>query len=359
MDFTLGGDRTLFAETLRDILDDACTPDAVRASWDHPSGAVDGLWETLADIGVLGLAVPEDHGGLGMGEVDQVLLLEELGRAACPDPVAEHSAVVVPLLRDLASSAIQEEWLGRAADGSAVLTAGSPAGGSDRTLVLVGDRADLVVLVVDGAVHAVPASAVDGQCRESVDGSRRLAEVAVETSDNTLVSADPAAVAALWDRGAWAAAAQAVGVAQRLLDLTVAYVAEREQFGRPVGVNQAVKHHCSNVAIAIEFARPMVQAAAWALATGRAPDGTLPGGDGQRAVGDVGPSTVASMAKALASDAVDLACRSALQCHGAIGYTIEYDLQLWLKRGWALSASWGDARRHRRRVAEGLGLMRP
>ena len=82
MDFTLGRDRTLFAETLRDILDDVCTADAVRASWDDPSGAVYGLWATLAETGVLGLTVPEAHGGLGMDEVDQVLLLEELGRPA-------------------------------------------------------------------------------------------------------------------------------------------------------------------------------------------------------------------------------------------------------------------------------------
>ena len=352
MDFTLGGDRTLFAETLRDILDDVCTADAVRASWNDPAGAVDGLWATLAETGVLGLAAPEAHGGLGMDEVDQVLLLEELGRAACPDPVVEHSAVAVPLLRDLASTALQEEWLGRAVEGSAVLTAGSPAGDPGRPLVLAGARADLVILVVDGALHAVPAASVSGQARYSVDGSRRLTEVIVDVSADTLVSVDPEAVSALWDRGSWAAAAQAVGVAQRLLDLTVAYVSEREQFGRPVGVNQAVKHHCSNMAIAIEFARPMVQTAAWALSTGRMPEGTVPPG-----ATDGGPSTAASMAKALASEAVDLACRSALQCHGAIGYTIEYDLQLWLKRGWALSASWGDARRHRRRIAHGLGLV--
>ena len=352
MDFTLGGDRSLFAETLRDILDDVCTPAAVRSSWEDPGGAVEGLWETLAGTGVLGLTVPESHGGLGMDEVDQVLLLEELGRAACPDPVAEHSAVAVPVLRDLAPAAVADEWLGRAAEGTVVLTAASPAGTSGGPLVLAGGRADLVVLVVDGAVHAVPAAAVSGRPVESVDGARRLVEVTVETSGDTMVSDDPAAVATLWDRGAWAAAAQAGGVAQRLLDLTVAYVAEREQFGRPVGVNQAVKHHCSNVAIAVEFARPLVQTAAWALANGRAPDGTLPPGS----AGAAGPSTLVSMAKAMASDAVDLACRSALQCHGAIGYTVEHDLQLWLKRGWALSASWGDARRHRRRIAADLAL---
>ena len=353
MDFTLGGDRLLFAETLSDILGDVCPPSAVRSSWEDPTGAVDGLWETLAGIGVLGLTVPEAHGGLGMDEVDQVLLLEELGRAACPGPVAEHSAVAVPVLRDLAPSSTCDEWLGRAADGSAVLTAGSPADTSSGPLVLAGSCADLVVLAVDGAVHAVPAASVSGRPVESLDGARRLTEVTVEVSDATLVSDDPTAVTALWDRGAWAAAAQAVGVAQRLLDLTVTYVAEREQFGRPVGANQAVKHHCSNVAIAVEFARPIVQTAAWSLANGRAPEGTIPPG----VTGAAGPSTLVSMAKAMASDAVDLACRSALQCHGAIGYTVEHDLQIWLKRGWALSASWGDAHCHRRRVAVDLGMV--
>ncbi|MDG2428041.1 MAG: acyl-CoA/acyl-ACP dehydrogenase [Acidimicrobiales bacterium] len=352
MNFALDEDSVLFAETFREILERFCTPDAVRASWDDASGAVNGLWEKLADTGVLGLVVPQDYGGLGLGQLDQVLMLEELGRTACPEPIAEHSAVAVPLLRDRASTAVQEEWLSRAADGSALLTAGSPAGNPSQPLVLAAERADLVVLAIDNALHVVPAAALSTVAQVSVDGSRRLARVEATTSSETLVSKDPLAVVALWDHGAWAAAAQAIGVAQQLLDLTVAYVSEREQFGQPVGVNQAVKHHCSNLAIAIEFARPMVHAAAWSLTTGRAPEGTVP----PEAI-DSGPSVVVSMAKALASDAVDLACRSALQCHGAIGYTIEHDLQLWLKRGWALSASWGDARHHRRRVANGLGLV--
>jgi len=177
-----------------------------------------------------------------------------------------------------------------------------------------------------------------------VDASRRLARVEWTPSDDTFLSDDPAVLEEWLDRGAWAAAAQAVGVAQRLLDMTVAYVVDREQFGRPVGANQAVKHHCANVAIDLEFARPMVQVAAWSLAAGGSPT------DGGSVSMDV------SMAKSLASDAVDRACRVALQCHGAIGYTIEYDLQLWLKRGWALAAAWGDSRLHRRRIAAGLGL---
>ena len=125
----------------------------------------------------------------------------------------------------------------------------------------------------------------------------------------------------------------------RLLDETVAYVGDRHQFGKPVGVNQAVKHHLADVGKAIEFARPMVERAAWALSMS-APDAL----------------EAASMAKLLASEAVDLACRSSLQCHGAIAYTVEYDLQLWLKRGWALAAAWGSALDHRDLIGRSLGI---
>ena len=115
--------------------------------------------------------------------------------------------------------------------------------------------------------------------------------------------------------------------------------ARHDQFGSPVGVNQAVKHHLADVGKAIEFARPMVYRAGWSLSAG-APDAV----------------EATSMAKALASDAVDLACRSSLQCHGAIAYTVEYDLQLWLKRGWAMAAAWGTAAYHRDMVARALGF---
>jgi alkylation response protein AidB-like acyl-CoA dehydrogenase len=120
---------------------------------------------------------------------------------------------------------------------------------------------------------------------------------------------------------------------------SAAYVRERHQFGKPVGANQAVKHHLANVAQAVAFARPCVTRAAWCIASG-----------------DTDAARDVSAAKALASDAVDLAARLALQCHGAIGYTSEYDLGLWLKRAWVLSASYGDAAYHRARVGDALGL---
>ncbi len=141
------------------------------------------------------------------------------------------------------------------------------------------------------------------------------------------------------DRAALGTAAQLVGLGQAMLNLSVAYVKERRQFGVPVGSFQAVKHHLANGLKQLSFARPAVYRAAYSVATAA-----------ETAARDV------SMAKAMASDAASFVARVALQCHGAIGYTVEYDLHLWLKRTWALSRAWGDPSWHRERVARLLGL---
>jgi alkylation response protein AidB-like acyl-CoA dehydrogenase len=173
----------------------------------------------------------------------------------------------------------------------------------------------------------------------SVDGSRRLFTV-----DRGGVGAGLAPVvgrregaALAFDRGVLGTAAQLVGLARRMIDLTVEYTKERTQFGQPIGSFQAVKHHVADARIALEFARPLVYRAAWVLAEGA----------GTRSV-DV------SMAKAQASDAAVLAARQALQCHGAIGYSSEYDLHLFMKRAWALAGAWGDAAWHRARVGRAI-----
>lgn len=338
MQFGFTEDQRLFQETVRDILANECPPDAVRDSWTNETGRVPGLWRLLAQTGVVGLSAPEIYGGLGMAELDLVLLHEEWGRAACPEPLLEHTGVAIPLLRDHAPRGLAEEWLPAAVAGDVVFAVGMPT----QRYVLGAAEADIVLVGRGDEVHALPVERVMCVPQVSVDQSRRLATVHWEPHVDTLVVRGLEAQQAMedaFDRGALGAAAQCIGVAQQLLDLTVAYVAEREQFGRPVGVHQAVKHHLANVAIALEFARPMVYVAAWSVAEGS-------------------PQVrqEVSTAKALASECVDRACRAALQCHGAIGYTIEYDLQLWLKRGWTLAAAWGDAAWHRRRVAELLEL---
>jgi alkylation response protein AidB-like acyl-CoA dehydrogenase len=174
----------------------------------------------------------------------------------------------------------------------------------------------------------------------TVDGSRGLARLTSRpTAGGTLVSDDPAVLEAAWQRGVLGTSALLGGLATRMLALTVGYVQQREQFGKPIGSFQAIKHALANALVAVEFARPAVLAAAWAQATGSAQ----------------APART-SMAKVLASDAARLVARTAIQCHGAIGYTTEYDLHLYAKRAWALIPSWGSPDWHRARLATSLGV---
>lgn len=336
MRFAFTDDQLLFRDAVREFLAKECPPDVVRAAWDSDTGRADGLWQGLAELGVVGLTAPEDHGGLGMSELDLVLLLEEAGRAALPEPLLETTAVVIPLLADAlagASAPLAAEWLPRLASGEARATvslAGEP-------LVPDAHVADLVVLGRDGRLFAVPGTSVGLEAQPSVDRARRLWSVTWDDSVELPIASGDAAwplINATFDRGALATAAELVGLADHLLAVTVDYVTQREQFGVPVGSFQAVKHHLADALLQLEFAKPLVHRAAYSLAGGL-----------DTASRDV------SMAKAQASDAAALVARHALQCHGAIAYTVEYDLHFWMKRVWALAAAWGDAAYHRERVA--------
>ncbi len=237
------------------------------------------------------------------------------------------------MLAAVAPAALQAEWLPRIAAGDAVATVGL----AGTPFVLGADIADLLVLERDDRLVAVPRDAVRLARQPSVDGARHLFTVDWSADDGVVLAEGGAGwhqVNAAVDRGALAAAAQLIGLADHLLEVTVDYVKQREQFGVPVGSFQAIKHHLADALLQLEFARPVVYAAAYSMAHGL--DSS---------------SRDASMAKCLASDAASLVARAALQCHGAIGYTVEYDLHLWMKRIWALAASWGDATFHRERVA--------
>jgi alkylation response protein AidB-like acyl-CoA dehydrogenase len=336
MHFAFTDDQLLFRDTVRDFLTNECKPEQVRAAWESDTGRIPGLWSKLAEMGVVGLTAPEGAGGLGMDEVDLVLLLEEAGRAALPEPLAEHTAVAIPTLRDHGGER-GGPWLEKAASGEALVGVGLVG-----PYVLYGEQADVLLLADGDEVHLVDTSSVSFTPQRSVDYSRKLSSIEWSPSSATLIASGADARQAVLDagdRGALAAAAQCVGISQQLIDVTVEYVGQREQFGKVVGSYQAVKHQLANALIAVEFARPLVYVASYAIAN------STP----HRA-------REVSMAKAVASDAVDLAARTALQCHGAIGYTFEYDLHLWMKRGWALAAAYGDAAHHRDRVATELGI---
>lgn len=332
MRFAYTDDQLLFRDTVADLLAKECPPEAVRWAWADDDGRRPELWAALAEMGVVGLTVPEDRGGFGLTELDLLPILVEAGRVAYPGPLLETTAVAAPLLADTAPGPVADRWLPAIADGSAVATvqlAGQP-------FVTDAHHADVLLAQRDDRLVAVTADRLRLTPQPSVDGARRLFSAEWDVADEDLiVDGEPGWQAAnrAFDRGALAAAGLLIGLAEHLLAVTVDYVVSRKQFGVPVGSFQAVKHHLADCELQLSFARPVVMNAAYSMAHG------LP----------TAPRDV-SMAKCLASDAAGVVARRSLQCHGAIAYTVEYDVHMWLKRVWALAAAWGDAGWHRRRV---------
>lgn len=340
MDFRASDDQLLLQTTVRDFLAKECTAEVVRAVWEAETARSPDLWRKLAEIGLPGLLVPEEHGGMGLGEVDLFLLLEEVGRAALAEPVIATAAVAAPLLSELAEAGLGElasEWLPRVAAGEAIVAVGHPVS----PFVEDAHVADLLLLARgEEELHALRREGVRIQEQPANDPSRRIATVEFKPTDGSLLARGELArrlLAAALDRGALACAAQALGVADRLVELAVAYTAQRKQFGKPIGSFQAVKHMLANVKVKLEYARPVVQRAAHSVAHGNA----------RR-------SLHVSMAKLLACEAAGFAAKSALQAHGAIGYTWEQDLHIWMRRAWSLEQSWGRSAFHHARVREAL-----
>lgn len=339
MRFSFSAEQLEFRDALSDLLDKECTAADVRAMWDDDRGRSADRWSALAAMGVVGLTVPEPMGGLGGDEVDLILLLEAAGRAALPEPLAETTAVAVPLLASVSPGA-SSTWLPRVASGRAVLAVGHEAS----PYVSDAHIADLLLLQRGDQLHGVAPAAVSLTAQPSVDAGRRLFRVSWEPSASTCLAEGPPARAALdaaFDRAAMASSAQLLGLGDRLVGLAAEHARQRHQFGRPIGSFQAVKHLLADVLLALEFARPCTYRAAFSVAHD----------DPQRAVH-------VSMAKAYASEAASLAARVALQVHGAIGYTWEHDLHLYMKKVWALASAWGDASWHRARIADALLPLR-
>lgn len=333
MHFDFNEDQRLLQQTVREFLEAECPPDAVRALWDTETGRSRGLWKQLAEIGIAGLLVPEDQEGMGLSEADFVLLGEEVGRAGLAEPVVATAAVAGPLLRELGGEPARR-WLKPLAVGEAIVAVGHPA------CAFVSDAhvADLLLLEAEGELHAVTPADATLTPQPAVDPARRVFSVAWTPRAETRVAEGERAGALLdaaLDRGALACAAQLVGVCDRLVELSVAYAGQRVQFGAPIGSFQAVKHRLADAKVKLEYARPLVYRAADSVARG-AP---------QRAVH-------VSMAKEAAARAAVHAARVALQTHGAIGYTWEQDVHLWMRRAWSLERDWGLPRFHRQRMAD-------
>jgi len=346
MRFAFTEQQILFRDVVREMLARECPPAAVRAAWsDQPLSQLR-AWQSLAQLGVVGGAIGERYGGLGLSDLDLILVLEETGRAALPAPIVEH-AVGLRLLEALGAEAskaptqsgawtLAQRWLPRAARGEALIAVAMAA----VPYLSHGAEADLFIVQRGTALHVLDRAQVRIERQPSVDGSRRLYSFDFDATADAVLADGIAArtVCGLaLDRGAIGTAAQLIGLGQRMLEMTVDYVKVRHQFGAPIGSFQAIKHALADVVLALELARPLVYRAACSIAQERAED--------ERALH-------ASMAKACAGEAAHLAARTALQCHGAIGYSFEHDLHLWMKRVWALERAWGDARWHRERVGQ-------
>jgi alkylation response protein AidB-like acyl-CoA dehydrogenase len=319
-----------FAASVRALLTDAADPAALRAAWDSDDGRIHGLWKRLADVGVLGLTIPEEHGGVGLDVRSALPVLVESGRAALPEPLLE--TLVGSALLAQAAGPLAAKWLPAVAAGDAVIACGLGPG----ELVSGGQWADLMVLRDrSGEVHAVEVSAVDVTAEPSVDQGVRLSRVDWQPSDATRVTGADGERGL--DLAAFAAAAQLVGLADAMLDLAVRYAMQREQFGKVIGSFQAIKHQLADVFVANSFAKPVVARAAWSASQ------DLPT-----------RWRDASHAKYAAGRAALGAARAALQVHAGIGYTYEHDLHMWMKRTWSLTSLWGTTAWHRTRVADAV-----
>jgi alkylation response protein AidB-like acyl-CoA dehydrogenase len=314
MHFAFTPEQLEIRDDVRSAFEELCPPGVVRKSWKERN---EGLWEQVAELGVLGLNAPDAAGGMGLGAVDWVLVLEEAGRCALPEPLIENMAAI-PFLVEAGETALVERIV--AGEAKVALCDGDGYAAD-------ADRAELVLRITGGEVHALR------NCRSvqqpSMDRSRRLFSV---DGDSSILHGD---AAALRDRAVLACSAQLLGLGRHVLDAAVAYSKERRQFGKPIGGFQAVQNHLVDALLKLQFAAPMVYRAACSLAEGH-PD----------------RRTHIAMAKIYASEAAYLATRKSLQVHGAIGYTEELDLQLWMKRIWALTAAWGSPAEHRAIVAD-------
>ena len=286
----------------------------------------------MAELGLTAMTVPEEHGGLGMTEVDFVLLAQECGYVALPEPLVHTVLVAVPTLVGIGGE-LAAQWLPRIAAGEARVVLGL----EQNLLVEDAHIADLLLLQQGDSLVAATAQQVSLRHNESVDPSRKLYAVDVAADATVVASGAQAAqlLANALDRGALACAAQALGLAQRMVDLSVQYTSERQQFGKPIGSFQAVKHHMANVAVCLEYAKAPTHRAAYAIANGQ----------------EVAAHAV-SHAKLVACEAANLAAKNSVQVHGAMGYTWEVDLHIFMKKAWALANTWGDAGFHKSRIGE-------
>jgi alkylation response protein AidB-like acyl-CoA dehydrogenase len=368
MDLEFTEDQLALRDAARSLLAASCPPSLVR-SVHEGTGDGAGLWRTLVDHDWPALGLPEDVGGLGLGYVEVGILLEELGRVAAPSPFLATVTQLVPALREAGSTSLLPEiasgaitgTLAIAEDGRWEPTAVAATAKRDGSIWLldgvktnVVDAATAAELAVvargpDGlGLFVVPGAAVRTDSPEVLDptlpaGTVALQAVPVEGERVLLEPGDPRTepvVTRVLEEATTAVSLSTVATCRAIFETTLQYAKDREQFGRPIGSFQAIKHRLAECYLAVERA----SALAWFAALTIAED------DDRRA-------TATAMAKAAAGDCAELLTRDGLQLHGGVGFTWEHDLHFLLKRAMAGNLIFGGAATHRARLGHLLGLV--
>jgi len=353
MQFGLSESQQLLKDNARKFLAGECPMAEVRRLMETGTAYDAALWSKMAEQGYTGIIFPEEYDGVGLGIVELILLMEEAGRALLPGPLYSTVALAGTILNESGSAEQKKKYLGPICRGEARATLaflenGASWNPADLKLEAPGGRisgeklfvpdaatADILVVAAHDGVHVTEANAAGISLHPmgGMDGTRKLYSVRFRnTPAETL--AHPAGLARGMDIATAALAAELVGGMQRTLDLTVEYAKARKQFGKPIGMFQAVQHQCADMYLETESARSAAYYAAWALAE-----------NSQDA------ATAVSIAKMFASDAGRTVGNRGIQVHGGMGFTWENDVHLYYRRAKASETALGDATFHRERIA--------
>jgi alkylation response protein AidB-like acyl-CoA dehydrogenase len=336
MNFDFTDDQQAIKRTAKELLAERFKSERVR-ELAEAERYDDETWKEVSELGWAGIFIGEEHGGQGLGTVELIILMEELGYALAALPFLSNAAAGL-VLQAAGSDEQKERWLPGIASGEQRGTVGILKEDGEAKLVPDADSAAVILLLGHDGAHLVEPGQAEVEPVQTMDATRRFSRVRADGAGEPLEGDRIPGIS----RAAAALAAELTGIAQRALEMSVDYARERKQFGRPIGAYQAVSHRCAQMMLETEGARSASYYAAWAA--------------------DAEPDTLqlaACMAKAYASDAGWRVCTSALQVHGGIGFTWEHDLHFFLKRAKVDALLYGSAREHRDAVAALSGAGEP
>ena len=332
MNFIFTEEQIQFKDAIKSFLAEECAPASIRDGWQKNQSFNLERWKNLIELGVLSSNLPEKKGGLGMDQVTLALMVEEMGYAGLPEPVAEQTFLVndvIPFLPQNITEAVESNYN----DGAQYIALAHPLAPNP---LFLNDAAGLILLD-SSECKFIAKDDMDFEIISSNDPSRELFKIssmndAISTSENF-----DELNSAVSSRGSLMTAALLIGLAQKMIDLSSVYVLDRAQFGKPIGSFQAVKHMLADVAVKIEFAKPAVYRAAYSLSQNN-PKSALH----------------CAHAKLMCTQAAELACKNSIQAHGAMGYTWEMDLHIYMRKAWSMMACWGNEDRQQELIYKTL-----